>query len=144
MAPAEPSDDRLRETLLTRCRNEHLEPLGRVDRLVASARATATDRFCAATVARLDQDSADHLERLVADIDPTSPGPRQQELAATFGRTGPGRGVGRTVRFRSGLLAGLLAATGRWRESSGSAIGCRAATSGLSPDQKCKPALEVR
>ena len=30
------------------------------------------------------------------------------------------------------------------RESSGSSIGCRAATSGLSPDQKCKPALEVR
>ena len=67
---------RLRETLLTRCRNEHLEPPGRVDRLVASARATATDRFCAATVARLDQDSADRVERLVADIDPTSPGPR--------------------------------------------------------------------
>jgi len=83
VAPAEPSDDRLRETLLTRCRNEHLEPPGRVDRLVASARATATDRFCAATVARLDQDSADRLERLVADVDPTSPAPRQQELAET-------------------------------------------------------------
>jgi len=81
VAPAEPSDDRLRETLLTRRRNEHLEPPGRVDRLVASARATATDRFCAATVARLDQGAADRLERLVADVDPTSPGPRQQELA---------------------------------------------------------------
>jgi hypothetical protein len=75
VAPAEPSDDRLRETLLTRCRNEHLEPPGRVDRLVASARATATDRFCAATVARLDQGAADRLERLVADVDPTSPAP---------------------------------------------------------------------
>src|SRR5450759_1032535 len=52
-----------------------------LDRLVASARATATDRFCAATVARLDQGAADRLERLVADVDPTSPGPRQQELA---------------------------------------------------------------
>jgi len=46
-----------------------------LDRLVASARATATDRFCAATVARLDQGAADRLERLVADVDPTSPGP---------------------------------------------------------------------
>ena len=81
VAPAEPSDDRLREALLTRFRNEHLEPPGRVDRLVASARATATDRFCAATVARLYQGAADRLERLVADVDPTSPGPRQQELA---------------------------------------------------------------
>jgi hypothetical protein len=49
---------------------------------VASARATATDRFCAATVARLYQGAADRLERLVADVDPTSPGPRQQELLA--------------------------------------------------------------
>ena len=90
VAPAEPSDDRLRETLLTRCRNEHLEPPGRVDRLVASARATATDRFCAATVARLYQGAADRLERLVADVDPTSPGPRQQELLAEL-KADPGR-----------------------------------------------------
>ena len=90
MAPADPSDDRLREALLTRCRNEHLEPPGRVDRLVASARATATDRFCAATVARLYQGAADRLERLVADVDPTSPGPRQQELLAEL-KADPGR-----------------------------------------------------
>ena len=90
VAPADPSDDRLREALLTRCRNEHLEPPGRVDRLVASARATATDRFCAATVARLYQGAADRLERLVADVDPTSPGPRQQELLAEL-KADPGR-----------------------------------------------------
>jgi len=33
-------------------------------------------------VARLHQGAADRLERLVADVDPTSPGPRQQELLA--------------------------------------------------------------
>src|SRR5664280_2482747 len=151
VAPAEPSDDRLRETLLTRCRNEHLEPPGRVDRLVASARAAATDRFCAATVARLDQGAADRLagrrhrphvagrgsrswpsskltpagpawrrcsarwpsskiySRLaLADaqqrydqVITRSPSDPRRYLAAwaTLGRTGPGRGVGRTVRF---------------------------------------------
>src|SRR5450759_214250 len=67
VAPAEPSDDRLRETLLTRCRNEHLEPPGRVDRLVASARATATDRCSKSNTARQDQDYDERLERLDGD-----------------------------------------------------------------------------
>ena len=115
MAPAEPSDDRLRETLLTRCRNEHLEPPGRVDRLVASARATATDRFCAATVARLDQDSADRLERLVADVDPTSPGPRQQELAEL--EADPGRASLETLLSEVDKLEDLQPARSRRRSA---------------------------
>jgi hypothetical protein len=115
VAPAEPSDDRLRETLLTRCRNEHLEPPGRVDRLVASARATATDRFCAATVARLDQDSADRLERLVADVDPTSPGPRQQALAEL--EADPGRASLETLLSEVDKLEDLQPARPRRRSA---------------------------
>jgi len=67
VAPLEPSDERLRDALLVRCRNERLEPPGRLDRLMASARATAADRFCAATVARLNPASMARLERLVAE-----------------------------------------------------------------------------
>ncbi|WP_434612603.1 DUF4158 domain-containing protein [Arthrobacter sp. A5] len=54
IAPFEASDERMREALLVRCRAERLEPLGRLDRLVAKARAIAAERFCAATLARLD------------------------------------------------------------------------------------------
>jgi hypothetical protein len=98
VAPAEPSDDRLREALLTRCRNEHLEPPGRVDRLVASARATATDRFCAATVARLHQGAADRLER--ASPAPTT-GRCSTTSAARHARTG-----------RAGVVPATAAASG--------------------------------
>jgi hypothetical protein len=96
---------------LTRCRNEHLELPGRVDRLVASARATATNRFCAVTVARLDQGAADRLERLVADVDPTSPGPRQQELAEL--KADPGRASPETLLSEADKIEDLQPARPR-------------------------------
>ncbi|MEP6462278.1 MAG: DUF4158 domain-containing protein, partial [Frankiaceae bacterium] len=90
VAPSEPSDERLREALLARCRTERLEPPGRLDRLVASARAAAADRFCAATVARLDPAVVDRLERLVAEVDPIPAGSAERGLLAEL-KTDPGR-----------------------------------------------------
>jgi TnpA family transposase len=90
VAPLEPSDERLRDALLVRCRNERIEPPGRLDRVMARARATAADRFCAATVARLDQGVVARLERLVAEGVPTPAGSRERGLLAEL-KEGPRR-----------------------------------------------------
>ena len=90
IVPFEASDERLREALLLRCRSERLEPPGRLDRLVAKARATAADRFCAATVARLDPDAVARLERLVAESDPATVGLTERGLLAEL-KADPGR-----------------------------------------------------
>ena len=58
--------------LLARCREERLEPPGRIARLLGSARRLADERFCAGTVARLDQLAVERLEELVADDEPRS------------------------------------------------------------------------
>jgi hypothetical protein len=65
VAPSERSDERLRVLLLGRCRAERIEPPGRVERIVAGARAAAAEAFCARTVARLPDDVAGRLEALV-------------------------------------------------------------------------------
>jgi len=90
IVPFEASDERLREALLLRCRTERLEPPGRLDRLVAKARATAADRFCAATVARLDPAAITRLERLVAESDPATVGSTERGLLAEL-KSDPGR-----------------------------------------------------
>ncbi len=69
VAPSELSEDRLRERVLARCRAEHIEPPGRIERIVGAARSAAADRFCAATMARLGTDAAFRLEQLVAECD---------------------------------------------------------------------------
>jgi Domain of unknown function (DUF4158) len=66
VAPVEVSEDRLRDALLARCRAERIEPRGRIDRILGDARSAASDRFCAITVARLGDDTANRLEQLVA------------------------------------------------------------------------------
>ena len=50
-----------------RCRSEHIEPPGRIERIIGAARSAASDRFCATTAARLGRAAADRLEQLVAD-----------------------------------------------------------------------------
>jgi len=67
VAVAEPSDERLRQALLARCRSERLEPPGRLDRIVASARSTAAARFSETVTARLPADVAARLDALVAE-----------------------------------------------------------------------------
>ena len=64
VAPTEVSDERLREAALARCRVEHIEPPGRLDRVVAAARAGATTALCARTLARLPAEVTARLERL--------------------------------------------------------------------------------
>lgn len=90
VAPAELSDERLREALLARCRADRIEPPGRVERIVRAARAAATERFCAATAARLEGTPAvDRLEELVAedqDEPAATGGGRLAELKADPGR----------------------------------------------------------
>jgi hypothetical protein len=78
VVPVEPSDERLREALLARCRAGRIEPPGRMERIVRAARAAAAERFCTATMARLaGTPAAERLEELVAE---------DQDEPATAGR----------------------------------------------------------
>jgi hypothetical protein len=53
VCPSELNADRQREAVLARCRVEHLEPPGRMDRIIGWANAAADRRFRATTVSRL-------------------------------------------------------------------------------------------
>jgi hypothetical protein len=59
-------DEQLREALLVRCRAERIEPPGRIDRIIGSARTTFEKRFCDRTVSRLSDVSIDRLNNLIA------------------------------------------------------------------------------
>jgi hypothetical protein len=54
VCPVEPREQQLREAVLVRCRAERIEPPGRVDRIIGSARAVFEQRFCDRILARLD------------------------------------------------------------------------------------------
>lgn len=66
MCPVELRDEQLRQALLVRCRGERIEPPGRIDRIVGSARASFEKQFCERTVSRLSELSVDRLNSLVA------------------------------------------------------------------------------
>ena len=55
--------------MLRRCREERIEPPGRLDRILGAARRLADERFCAATVGRLSAATIARLEELVAGDD---------------------------------------------------------------------------
>jgi TnpA family transposase len=59
-------EERQREALLAHCRVERLEPPGssRIDRVLATGRAEADQRFCAQTVERLPAEAIERLEEL--------------------------------------------------------------------------------
>ena len=59
-------DEQLREALLVRCRADRLEPPGRIERIVGSARAAFEQRFCDRTVGRLDEHCTERLEDLAS------------------------------------------------------------------------------
>lgn len=94
-------EDRQRDALLSRCREERLEPPGRIARLIGSARRLADERFCERTVARLSALAIERLEELVAE--------RSQ---AGDGTVGGGRGLLAELRSDPGPagLESLLAA----------------------------------
>ena len=66
VCPVELRDEQLREALLVRCRAERLEPPGRVERIIGSARAAFEQRFCDGIVTRLGEHCAERLEDLAS------------------------------------------------------------------------------
>jgi hypothetical protein len=66
VCPVELRDGQLRQALLVRCRAERVEPPGRIDRIIGSARTTFEKRFCERTVSRLSKVSIARLNNLVA------------------------------------------------------------------------------
>jgi hypothetical protein len=79
---SELGEERQREALLSRCREERLEPPGpsRLDRVLATGRAAAEQRFCAQTVERMSADAIERLEEVIfrgrRAPPPTTSGPR--------------------------------------------------------------------
>lgn len=66
VCPVELRDVQLGEALLVRCRAERLEPPGRANRIIGSARTRFERQFCDLTVSRLPDDCSRRLEALVA------------------------------------------------------------------------------
>jgi TnpA family transposase len=66
VCPVELRDEQLRDALLVRCRAERLEPPGRADRIIGSARNRFEQWFCERTAARLSDDCAQRLEQLTS------------------------------------------------------------------------------
>ncbi len=66
VCPVELGDDALREALLVRCRTEHIEPRGRIGRIIGAARSAFEQRFCQRTTAGLDEPTTARLLGLVA------------------------------------------------------------------------------
>jgi TnpA family transposase len=75
---------RLRLTVLEHCRTLKLEPptAQRLDRILNSALAAYTERFCAGVVARLSEQSRTALDALLTTIEPASPDADAPALAA--------------------------------------------------------------
>lgn len=67
VCPVELREERLREALLARCRAERIEPPGRVERILGSAEAAFEQRFCQEVASRLPDETAAHLEELIAE-----------------------------------------------------------------------------
>lgn len=66
VCPSELNEERQREALLAKCREDGLEPPGRISRILGAAGRIADERFCAATLARLPAEAAHGLWALIA------------------------------------------------------------------------------
>jgi hypothetical protein len=58
VCPVEQRDEQLREAVLVRCSAYQIEPPGRIERIIGSARAAFEKDFCDSTVTRLSADCA--------------------------------------------------------------------------------------
>jgi hypothetical protein len=85
--PVELGADELVDAVLVRCRALQIEPPGRIERIVGSARARFEQRFCAQTVERLGSRCVARLEALV---DEETVGLSGQALLAQL-KADPGR-----------------------------------------------------
>jgi TnpA family transposase len=121
VCPVELRDEPLCEALLVRCRAERLEPPGRIERIIGSARATFDQRFCERTIGRL---SATCVQRLEALVDEEAGRTLLAELKTDPGQVGLEtllREIDKLANVRAiGLPAGLFADSseklvGAWR-----------------------------
>ena len=87
VCPVELAPDELVDAVLVRCRALRVEPPGRIERIVGSARSRFEQRFCGQTVARLGPQCAARLEALVEEASAALPG---QGLLAQL-KADPGR-----------------------------------------------------
>jgi TnpA family transposase/DNA-binding cell septation regulator SpoVG len=69
VCPVELREERLRSAVLARCRGERIEPPGRIERILGAASTMFEQRFCQQIMDRLSDETAGHLEGLVADDD---------------------------------------------------------------------------
>lgn len=76
VCPVELHEEQLRQAVLVRCRSERLEPPGRIERILGSARAGFEQRFCEKTLSRLDDACLVALEDLIAEDAPLLPSGR--------------------------------------------------------------------
>ena len=88
VCPVDLRDEQLREALLVRCRTEKIEPPGRIERIIGSARAAFEKRFCELTASRLDDGCAERLEALLGDETTPGRGGLLAELKADPGQVG--------------------------------------------------------
>jgi hypothetical protein len=89
VCPVELGPDELVDAVLVRCRALQIEPPGRIERIIGSARARFEQRFCAQTVERLGPQCAARLEGLVDEASVGLPGQRLlAQLKADPGRVG--------------------------------------------------------
>jgi TnpA family transposase len=65
--PIDQRSDYLLSALASRCRSLKIEPPGRTERILGSARAAFEKSFCDQTLSRMDLERIDAIERLVAD-----------------------------------------------------------------------------
>lgn len=112
VCPVEQRHEQLREAVLVRCRSEQIEPPGRIERIIGSARAAFEKEFCESTVARLGAGCAARLEGLAADGADIA---LLAELKSDPGQVGLEtllKEVGKLAAIRAlGLPAGLFAHT---------------------------------
>jgi hypothetical protein len=69
ICPVEMTEEGLRNSLWARCRVERIEPPGRVDRIVGSARTRFEQQFCARIMGRLTAEAIARLEKLIKGSD---------------------------------------------------------------------------
>ncbi|MET3721462.1 MULTISPECIES: DUF4158 domain-containing protein [unclassified Arthrobacter] len=124
VCPVEQRDEQLREAILLRCRTQQIEPPGRIERILGSARAASEKDFCDPTVARRGAACAERLEGLATDgadivsLAELKADPGQVGLETLFegsrqARRDPGPGVACwAVRVYAGQTCGGLAVAG--------------------------------
>ncbi len=89
ICPIEMTEECLKSSLWSRCRVERIEPPGRVDRILGSARTRFEQQFCAQIMGRLTAEAITRLEELIKGSDAADVGGWRGFFAEL--KAGPGR-----------------------------------------------------